>query len=154
MAENGMEVPSRKESNCVRCRNHGLKILLRGHKQYCPYASCACDKCRFTAGTISILYEFRVHSLCLNFKTNNQNNNDRCDYKMPYDGRKLQKGEIMVKEDLVIQHLLWFKLLNKRSSNNNKLNKSLSLFKIMHKSMERPVGLLKCFDTVLLLTSI
>ncbi|CAG9807980.1 unnamed protein product [Chironomus riparius] len=51
MAENGMEreVPSRKESNCVRCRNHGLKILLRGHKQYCPYASCACDKCRFTA---------------------------------------------------------------------------------------------------------
>jgi hypothetical protein len=62
MAENGMEVPSRKESNCVRCRNHGLKILLRGHKQYCPYASCACDKCRFTAGTISNLHELTVHS--------------------------------------------------------------------------------------------
>lgn len=46
---NGMEVPARKESNCVRCRNHGLKIILRGHKQYCPYASCTCDKCRFTA---------------------------------------------------------------------------------------------------------
>lgn len=46
---NGLEVPVRKESNCVRCRNHGLKTLLRGHKQYCPYASCACDKCRFTA---------------------------------------------------------------------------------------------------------
>jgi DM DNA binding domain/Doublesex dimerisation domain len=46
---NGMDVPARKESNCVRCRNHGLKITLRGHKQYCPYATCSCDKCRFTA---------------------------------------------------------------------------------------------------------
>lgn len=33
----------------MRCRNHGLKIILRGHKQYCPYSSCTCDKCRFTA---------------------------------------------------------------------------------------------------------
>lgn len=48
--QNGMvEMSGRKESNCVRCRNHGLKIILRGHKQYCPYAACACDKCRFTA---------------------------------------------------------------------------------------------------------
>lgn len=46
---NGLEGPARKESNCVRCRNHGLKVTLRGHKQYCPYASCSCDKCRFTA---------------------------------------------------------------------------------------------------------
>lgn len=23
--------------------------MLRGHKQYCPYQSCACEKCRFTA---------------------------------------------------------------------------------------------------------
>lgn len=49
--QNGMssDMSGRKESNCVRCRNHGLKIILRGHKQYCPYAACACDKCRFTA---------------------------------------------------------------------------------------------------------
>lgn len=48
--QNGMvELSGRKESNCVRCRNHGLKIILRGHKQYCPYAACTCDKCRFTA---------------------------------------------------------------------------------------------------------
>jgi cobalamin biosynthesis Mg chelatase CobN len=26
-----------------------LKIVLRGHKQYCPYQSCSCEKCRFTA---------------------------------------------------------------------------------------------------------
>lgn len=47
--QNGMTESGRKESNCVRCRNHGLKIVLRGHKQYCPYAVCTCDKCRFTA---------------------------------------------------------------------------------------------------------
>lgn len=48
--QNGLaEITGRKESNCVRCRNHGLKIILRGHKQYCPYAACTCDKCRFTA---------------------------------------------------------------------------------------------------------
>lgn len=39
----------RKESNCVRCRNHGLRITLKGHKTYCPYSTCTCDKCRFTA---------------------------------------------------------------------------------------------------------
>lgn len=49
MADHNGELSGRKESNCVRCRNHGLKIVLRGHKQYCPYAACACDKCRFTA---------------------------------------------------------------------------------------------------------
>lgn len=47
--QNGLSESGRKESNCVRCRNHGLKIILRGHKQYCPYAACTCDKCRFTA---------------------------------------------------------------------------------------------------------
>lgn len=48
--QNGMsEMSGRKESNCVRCRNHGLKTTLRGHKQYCPYGACSCDKCRFTA---------------------------------------------------------------------------------------------------------
>lgn len=47
---NGMssDISPRKESNCVKCRNHGLKITLRGHKQYCPYSACSCDKCRFT----------------------------------------------------------------------------------------------------------
>lgn len=49
MTDQNGESSGRKESNCVRCRNHGMKITLRGHKQYCPYAACACDKCRFTA---------------------------------------------------------------------------------------------------------
>lgn len=50
MADQNEEISGgRKESNCVRCRNHSLKVVLRGHKQYCPYAACTCDKCRFTA---------------------------------------------------------------------------------------------------------
>lgn len=38
----------RTKPNCSRCKNHGLKIPLNGHKRYCLFWNCDCKKCQQT----------------------------------------------------------------------------------------------------------
>lgn len=39
----------RRSQMCARCKNHGIDQPLRGHKNDCQYANCACEICNITA---------------------------------------------------------------------------------------------------------
>lgn len=52
----------RNFQNCARCRNHGIKNILRGHKKSCVFKQCNCDKCLATKDRQSfIAREIAMH---------------------------------------------------------------------------------------------
>ncbi|XP_053201586.1 doublesex- and mab-3-related transcription factor DM-W-like [Panonychus citri] len=39
------EKKKKREPNCAICLNHGIKVLLKGHKRHCKHRDCKCRKC-------------------------------------------------------------------------------------------------------------
>lgn len=64
--EGTREAEHNRIPKCARCRNHGLNNTLKGHKHYCPWKNCPCEKClavlerqRITAARVASLRQQR-----------------------------------------------------------------------------------------------
>lgn len=45
----------RRNQMCARCKNHGIDVALKGHKNDCPFASCLCNTCSITSARRKIM---------------------------------------------------------------------------------------------------
>lgn len=51
------DIGSGLTKRCARCRNHSLRVQLKGHKRKCPFRHCKCASCNLITMRRNILVE-------------------------------------------------------------------------------------------------
>ncbi|XP_054280421.1 uncharacterized protein LOC128998339 [Macrosteles quadrilineatus] len=74
---------SRTAPNCARCRNHEIIVQLKGHKRYCKYMHCKCDKCILTAERQKVMAKQTA------IRRAQEQDRDRLNKGLPVPGREV-----------------------------------------------------------------
>lgn len=85
---------------CVRCRNHGFKFNISGHKSMCNFKNCYCDMCTFSRN-VNLLasLEKKNHKTSENVLTM-PNENKKLQHLLVAEENERQLKEMQVKLEL------------------------------------------------------